>query len=129
MANLSDIDKLQKAIKIAEDRLAVVRAALDGVERDIDLVSTSVIQLKRNIHYLKKKNTVALASEYRKVKEELDDAKDKLEVYRLNREDYRTVYSGIEIEIAKLKAELLAKINDPGAQVLEGSFRRMNDGG
>jgi len=129
MANLSDIDKLQKAIKIAEDRLAVVKAALDGVERDIDLVSTSVIQLKRNIHYLKKKNTVALASEYKKVKEELDDAKNKLSTYRLNREDYRTVYSGIEVDIARLKSELLAKINDPGAQVLEGSFRRINDGG
>jgi chromosome segregation ATPase len=126
MAHLSDIDKLEKAIKVAEDRLAVVKAALDGVEKDIDSVSTSVIQLKRNIHYLKKKNTVALASEYKKVKEELVDAKDKLEIYRLNREDYRTVHSGIELDIARLKAELTIKLNDPGAQVIEGSFRRIN---
>jgi chromosome segregation ATPase len=126
MASLADIERLQKAIKIAEDRLAVVKAALDGVEKDIDMVSTNVIQLKRNIHYLKKKNTVALASEYKKVKQELEDAQDKLMLYRLNREDYRTVYSGIEIDVLKLKEELTARLNDPGAQVIEGSFKRIN---
>lgn len=126
MGNLADIEKLQSSLKKVEDRLDKIRSGLFGVEKDIDLLSTKASQLERNIQYLKKNKIIALASEYKKVRHELNSVKQRLEVLRQDRENFRTVYVHVELEIIKLKEELKQLYNKPDAVVIEANFRRQN---
>jgi len=125
MSNLADIEKIQTTLRLMEERLAAVRGGLHNVERDIDILSTHAAQLNRNVHYLKRKKVIALASEYKKVKEELTTVNTRLAALRSDRENFRTVYARAEVEMFKLKEELDILIHDPGAKVIEADFRRL----
>jgi chromosome segregation ATPase len=126
MDNLLEIGRLEEAVKLAEERLLTVNTGLLNIETNIDLLSTRAGQLSRNIQYLKKKNIIALASEYKKVKEEFDIANARLELMREERENFRTVYSHVELEMLVLKEQLVNLIENPGGTVISADFRRSN---
>lgn len=124
MGNLVSIEKIQLSIKTMEEKLRSIRVGLYGVEKDIDILSTHAAQLERNVQYLKKKNVITLASEFKKIKEELDTVNKKLEQLRSDRENFRTIYARAELEMIKLMDELDYLLHDPGATVIEADFRR-----
>jgi chromosome segregation ATPase len=124
MSQLDEIERLQRSLILSEERIGHVSSSLFGVERDMDFLMIHALGLTKNIRYLKKHKVITLASEYKSIKEELDLVNRRLEILKGDRENFRTVYAHIEVDMIRLKEELDVLINDPGATVIEADFRR-----
>lgn len=118
-----DLDRLGHAIKDAEARLRVFSQTLDTVDKelhDLGLVHTA---LEENVNFLKTKHIVALATEYRKAKQDLVRTKDRMVKVRIDRENILRAAKDIEDYLHKSKTEY--------ATVFKGTnnvlaFRRKN---
>ena len=79
MSKSEDLAKLDRAVKDIEQRLKNFSASMDVIKKELDFLSTIEEQLESNIKYLKKIKTIALASEYKKAKEDLKKTKVRLQ--------------------------------------------------
>jgi chromosome segregation ATPase len=127
VAALSEIDMMQKEIRDMQARLERVRLGLDSIEQEIDVLSTKSYQLERSVKYMKKDKVVALASEYAKVKVELDSIRERLSAMREEREMHRNAYARIDHEVRRLKNILFYTMRDHENNVLYGRFRGHSD--
>jgi chromosome segregation ATPase len=124
MANLVDIGKFQKSITDLEASLEKIKTGMESIEKEIDVLSTKEAQLIRKIKYMKKEDTVALASEFGNVKLELARVKNRLSIVRVDRENFRTAHVKAEADLEKAKDGLVDAIRAPKDNVVYGPFRR-----
>jgi chromosome segregation ATPase len=116
-----DLERLGHAIKDAEARLKVFGQTLDGIAKEIEDLEEVVELLTENLVFLKKKNVIALAAEFKKGTNDLNKAKAKIAKVRIDRENI--------LRAAKEVEEYLLKTKTDYAKILKGpnnilAFRR-----
>lgn len=128
MSVQAEIDKADRAVKNAEIILRTNQTHLDTIDREIAQLTSIKNALQANIECLKKDKVIALAGEYKKAKEDLAKANNRLSILNHDRMNiYRAVSHNIKVwERAKFEfKQLLWSLEN---NVLRGKFGGGNDG-
>ena len=126
MSKAEDILKLEREVKNGEIRFLTVKANIEMLDKEVGSLTTLQGQLEENLACLKKKNIIAIATEFKKVKEELVKIKARSIIVRNDRETFRKAAKQAEEAIAKAK-EALEKAQS-NSNVLHGRFNKRDNG-
>lgn len=88
-----DLDQLTAAIKDLEIRLHTYRIALIKNAEEIELLEDLKEILKDNIAELKRESIIAMASEYKKAKDDLKRTETRLSFLRIDRLTYEKAFN------------------------------------
>lgn len=123
MTKQQDLDRLGHAIKDAEARLKVFTQTLDTIDRelrDLGLVETA---LEENVNFLKTKHIIALATEFKKAKEDLARTNSRMVKVRIDRESVLRAAKEVEEYLRKSKEDYANTLKGPSNILV---FRRKN---
>lgn len=126
MSRKDDLERADRIIKDAEIRLRTVKVTLEAIEKEVDQLTAVEKQLEANVKFLKKKNIIALAVEYKKAKEDLTKAKARLTMIKNDREKIRQTYHDTELLIFNAKEAYEQAMKDATNNVVQGKFGRKN---
>jgi len=126
MGKTEDLAKLGVAAKDIEQRMTSIKANMDTIKKELDFLTTVEEQLDSNVKYLKKVKIVALASEYKKAREDLKKTKTRLGQIKGDLGNNERAYKELEAMLKKNKEvyDKLSKTSDNN--VLQGKFGRRN---
>jgi chromosome segregation ATPase len=126
MSKQEDLVKLDRGIKDLEIRAKTFTVNMDAIKKELDFLGTVEEQLDSNIKYLKKVKTVALASEYKKAKEDLKKTKIRLSQLKGDLTANERAYKELESLLKKNQEayDKLSQQNDNN--VLQGKFGKRN---
>jgi chromosome segregation ATPase len=117
----ADLEKLDRTIKDGEIRLRTVKTNIDSLSREIATLDELEIQLNLNLQCLKEKKIIAIATEYKKAKEDLAKTKTRRIALSNDREHFKKAVAEVEIVMKKAKEEL-DEMNKEGNNVLYVEF-------
>lgn len=123
-----ELDKIDRAIKDAEIRLRTIKANVDLLDREINILSPLEAVLEENLGFLKQKDVIAIATEFKKAKDDLAKTKNKILQLSNDRDRSKKAYQETERDLAKSKSEFekLQKFGENN--VLQGKFGRKDNG-
>ncbi len=122
MSKSEDLTKIDRNIKDCENRLKTFGSNIDTIQKEVDFLVHLESQLETNISFLKKIKIVALASEYKKAREDLKKTKTKLVQLKSDKTINEKAYKELEFMLQKNKEvyDKLAKQSENN--VLLGKF-------
>lgn len=94
MAAHHDLDKLAAAMNDLDSRLHRLNVALIKNEDEIAILVVLQDTLEQNIVELKRQHVIAMASEYKKAKEDLQRTLIRLQFLRMDRATYEKAFNG-----------------------------------
>jgi hypothetical protein len=124
---LMELEKADRLVKDADVKLRTINTALEGVNREIQQLVAVEVQLEENLQFLKKKNIIALAQEYKKGKEDLMKTKNRLSMLRIDHSNISRAQVDCEAYLQKAK-QSYAKLLKGDNNVVRGKFGRKTDG-
>ena len=126
MGKTEDLAKLSVAAKDIEQRMFSVKTSMDVIKKELDFLTTLEEQLDSNVRYLKKVKIIALASEYKKAREDLKKTKTRLGQIKGDLGNNERAHKELEAMLKKNKEvyDKLSKTSDNN--VLQGKFGRRN---
>jgi predicted nucleic acid-binding Zn-ribbon protein len=123
---IAELDKLTKAIADAEIHLKSIQMNIEGVDKEIAVLSPRKTELEQNLSFHKQANTVPIAHEYKKAKTELAQVKTRLNAITSDRTKAIQACTDIELIIDKFKRnhyELLKTSENNILRVIFGGKR------
>lgn len=128
MGKQEELERLDRTLKDCDVRLRTVKMNIDSLTKEIDTLADLETQLEQNVKCLKKKNIIAIATEFKKAKEDLAKTRIRSIALKNDREQFKKASDEVEWTIKKSKEELekIQKIGDNN--VLRGKFGRKSNG-
>ena len=105
MNKIAELDRLDKALKDAEIRLKSIQTNVEGIDKEISVLTPRKNELEQNLKFHKKANTVPIAHEYKKAKAELAQVKTRLNAITTDRTRAIQACMDIELIIDKFKRD------------------------
>lgn len=128
MSKQVEIENLDRVIKNGEIRINTVKINIDSLSREIDTLGLLEEQLLENLKCLKKRNIIAIATEFRKAKEDLEKTRKRSIELRNDRENFKKASDNVAQEMKKAREEI-DKIKKAGeSNVVHAKFGRKNNG-
>lgn len=128
MSKQVELEKLDRAIKDGQIRLHTVKNNIDLLDREIQTLGELEVQLEENIKCLKQQNIVAMATEYKKAKEDLKKTRQRLILARNEREDFRKAMDNVN-KVIKDSHDAIEALKKSGENnVLHGKFGKKDNG-
>lgn len=126
MGKLVELEKLDKAIKDGEIRFKTVKTNIESLDKEITILETLEDQLNQNVNCLKQKNIIAIATEFKKAKEDLIKTRIRMSALKNDRELLRKACKDVESLLNKTKKDLEKLQKSGDNNVLKGNFGRKN---
>lgn len=127
MGKQADLEKLDRTIKDGQIRLQTVKTNIESLSREIAVLDELEIQLNLNLQCLKEKKIIAIATEFKKAKEDLAKTKVRRIALSNDREHFKKAAAEVEIVMKKAREEL-EELNKEGDNVLYVEFGGKVDG-
>lgn len=127
MGKQADLEKLDRTIKDGEIRLRTVKTNIESLSREIAILDELEIQLNLNLQCLKEKKIIAIATEYKKAKEDMAKTKARRIGLSNDRENFKKAADNVEIVMKKAREEI-EELNKEGNNVLHVEFGRKVNG-
>lgn len=128
MSKQVELETLDRAIKDGQIRLCTLQSNIDVLNGKINKLCEIERQIEENVACLKKNKIVAIASEFKKVKEELVKTKRMLIVARNEREDTKKAMDNVNRMINDSR-EAIENIKRSGENnVVHGNFGKKDNG-
>ena len=128
MSKTEDLEKLDRVVKDADIRLRATKSQIDIIDREMLFLDPVAAALEANVKFLKRRDTIAIAGEFKKTKDELGKARVKLAGLKLERARQVKLFREIEVFLNKYRGEL-DKLQKSGENnVLTGKFGRKDNG-
>lgn len=128
MSKQLDLEKLDQSIKEGEARLKNVQNNLEVLDKEIGSLSEVEAKLEENIKCLKKKNIVAMAAEFKKAKEDLAKTKARLSALKNDKDRFEKASEEVHKSMKKVKLDIEKLKNSSDNNVLQGKFRKKDNG-
>ena len=122
MSRQQELDKLDRAIKDADIRLKSIKNSLDVIEKEINQLTVLEVELAQNLAILRKKRIVAMAAEYRKARVELERAKSRLSMLKVNRNNAQAAFEEMSVFLKTAKENYASILKEANNNVLKGKF-------
>lgn len=126
MSKQIELEKLDRTVKDGEIRLRTVKTQMESLTREIDVLKDVQNQLIENIKFLKKKQIIAMAGEYKKAKEDLAKTVIRLITLQNDREHFRKAAVLVE-EVMQKALDDIDKLKNTN-NVVQGVFGRKDNG-
>lgn len=128
MSKQVELEKLDRAIKDGQIRLGTVKNNLDLLDREIATLTELQSELEANVKCLKQKNIVAIATEFKKSKEDLKKTKLRLTLATAERDDFKRALEFTH-KVIKDSQEAIERIKKSGENnVLHANFGKKDNG-
>ena len=128
MSLATDLDNADRLVKDLEFRLRTTVANLQVMEKEIGTLQALRNQLKANLKYLKKRNVVTLAKEYRNAKDDLSRAEFRISMISNDRDQLKEIVRQLNIELDKAKKEYVKILKGSQNNVIHGKFGSKKNG-
>jgi hypothetical protein len=122
MNKLAELDQLCKVISDSEIRLKSVLTNIETIDKEIAVLTPRKNELEQNLEFLKQKDTIPIAQEFKKSKLELSKIKARLCLISSDRAKAAQACKDIEVIIEKFKKDHRKLIITSDDNVLEGNF-------
>lgn len=126
MSKQIELEKLDRTIKDGNIRLQTVNAQMHTLNKDIEALSELQDRLIDNIRFLKKKQIIAMAGEYKKAKEDLAKTVIRLISLQNDREHFRKAIAHVQ-QVMHEAEETIVKLKSIN-NVVHGDFGRKENG-
>lgn len=113
----------------ASDRRAALRAHLLHLSQELFLLNQKRLFLEENIAILKNTHTVALASEYKKAKDELKRLESRLVFLQIDQDNHEKMLERTNKQYEECRDRVLRLLSDPVGKVIRGKFGKGNGQG
>ncbi len=113
MSHTEDLKKIDRVIKDAEIRIKTMKTSIDAIDKELISISVFRQTLEDNVKCLKTNKVIALATEYKKAKEELKRTKFRIGSLENDRKHFASVLKEAEILLRKSKEDI-EKLNSVG---------------
>lgn len=129
---MDDVEKFNKAsshLLNIEIKLNQIAAEVNSVEKDIAALNALEITLEDNLRTMKSTEAIAIASEYKKAKEDLEKCKRRKTTLKEDCEYFKLVLKHAEElheKAKKLYEDAFRTLNEETNNVLEVDFGRKN---
>jgi hypothetical protein len=123
-----ELETTLREIDILKSQLSNIKVQIGHIEHEMDGLTTYKYQLEENKRILKKRNIVALAVEFKKVKDDIAQIKRKINVLRTERDVQRLYYNRIEDQLNYFLFKYKHLSSLPEHQVLQGDFKKEKNG-
>ncbi len=127
MSNTDDLNRAAQALLEADIRLRTIKAQVEGLDREIALLTGIELELEDNIRFLKRSKSVTIASEYKKSLDQLKRTLQKKSFLAIDRSNMIKSLNYAEMILAKMQdAHMVAMdaINNPQNNVIKVDFRK-----
>jgi chromosome segregation ATPase len=122
MGKQEEITKFDRAIKDTELRLRTFNLNIDVIQKEIDFLTNKIKQLEENIGYLKGIKIITIATEYRKIKEDLKKDKTRLSHLKIDITSNKKAHKELELILKNYKKTYEKLVDDNKNNVLQGKF-------
>jgi chromosome segregation ATPase len=113
VSHTEDLKKIDRVIKDAEIRIKTMKTSIDAIDKELISISVFRQTLEDNVKCLKTNKVIALATEYKKAKEELKRTKFRIGSLENDRKHFASVLKEAEILLRKSKEDI-EKLNSVG---------------
>lgn len=128
MSKQVELEKLDRAVRDGEIRLQTVNVNINSLTKEIDQLENLENQLEENLKCLKKKSIIAIATEFKKAKEDLKKTKTRLISLKNDRENFKKAANDVEAVMKKAKEDMENLKKNGDSNVLHGTFGRKDNG-
>jgi chromosome segregation ATPase len=122
-----ELEKADRIIKDTEIKLNTIKSSLTVVDNELQQLILLETELEDNLKFLKKKNIIALAQEYKKAKEDLNKTKNRLAMLRIDSGNMKRALRDCEVFLQKAK-ESYVKLLKGKDNVIRGKFGSKKSG-
>lgn len=127
MGKPNELEKALSTIIDSEKRLAQVQQEMWNLDQEIRHIYTIVELLEVNIRCLKRAKIVAMASEFKKSKKDLETANNRISALKKDKDVADRAIKHTEIFIKRAKENYAKLLKSFDNNVLSGNFRRNNE--
>lgn len=128
MGKKDELERTSTTIKDAERRLTQVQHEVWDLDQEIRHLYTLVDMLEANIQCLKKNRIIAMATEFKKAKRDLETANNRINLLKKDRDTANRAIKHTELFIKKAKENHERLLRSFENNVLRGNFRGGNNG-
>ena len=119
MSHTEELKKLDRAIKDSEIRIRTLQIQIGVIEKELLNEVTLQQVLEENVKCLKTNKIIAVANEYKKVKEELKRVKHRIETLTYDKVRFSGILKEVESLLTKSKADFEKMKNTGNENVLQ----------
>lgn len=121
---LSELEKAGIRIKDTQNGLEAIDSSLQSLEKEVAILTNLESTLTENMFFLTRRKTIAVASEFKKIREDLIKTSNRLAFLRIDREHHVKAKIQLEAILARFQDTFdnLVKISDNN--VVRVDFRR-----
>lgn len=106
MGKTSDLEKLNQVIEDAEKRVKTLQGSIDALGKELSALGNHEYTLEESIKTLRRKQVIAIAQEFKKIKEELKKTRQKMGELSNDREHFIKASKDVHGLIKKTKDDL-----------------------
>lgn len=128
MSKKVELEELDRAIRNGEIRFQTVHVNIVSLTKEIDTLDQLETQLEENLKVLKKKNIIAIASDFKKAKEDLVKTRTRLISLKNDREKFKKAADDVQQVMEKAKEDMEKLKKNGDGNVLRGTFGRKDNG-
>ena len=122
MGKQDELNKLYRSIKDSEVRMNTFAVNMATIQKEMNFHINTEKQLEENLTYLKSIKVIALATEYKKTKEDMGKTKKRLSDLRNDMASNKKAYRDTEVILKKNK-DAYDKLTEASENnVIEGKF-------
>jgi chromosome segregation ATPase len=122
MEKLPTLDKITADIKDASDKIDALKRHIQGLEENIALLKHLERQLKQNLSTLRERATISMASEFKKVKEDIKNIGDRIDIASLDHKNSKLILERSEKLLVVLNSNHAIIIENQNGKVITGHF-------
>jgi chromosome segregation ATPase len=128
MGKTDELEKAATTITDSEKRLAHVQHEVYNLDQEIRHLETMVEMLQANIKCLKKNRIIAMAREFKKAKNDLETANNRVNLLKKDRDAANKAIKHTELFIRRAKENHARLLRSFDNNVVRGNFRSRNNG-
>jgi chromosome segregation ATPase len=126
MKNLQELEKVERELRETSERRAALRAHLLHLSQEIFSLNRTRLITEENIAILKNTRTIALASEYKRAKEDIDRIDSRLNFLKIDQNNHEKMLIRLEKTYEDLRDKVVQLMSDPVGKVIRGRFGKGN---
>lgn len=122
MAKLPSLEKINADLKDVSDKIDALKHHIHGLEENIALLTSLERQFKQNLYTLKDHTIIAMASEFKKIKQDLTTVSGRIDTACIDLKNSKVYLGRSEKLLIELKDRHDIVTESPKGKLLTGKF-------
>lgn len=126
MNKIQELEKADKELAEINLRIEQLRYNINALEQNIALLNSLKIQLSQNISILKERKTIAVASEYKKAKTDLNTVRNRMALLQIDLSNSNVAFERAKNLLYETKKLYAMMLKNHANVVIQGNFGKQD---